>query len=253
MSSWPPLNGDIELATATALATGVRPEPHARISRSNYLLWWAVERNDLTGASLILHHPEFDVNFVDYRGATPLVHAAAKGPAEGGHQRMVELLLAHCDTQADSRNLFNATPLAVAAESGHVEIVDLLVRREDVDADSRDNGGRSPLARAAAIGHEATVRVLLSRPDVAVNSRDEDGYTPLAWAALRGHRMVVEALMERPDLEWDVRADDGWRPAELALDGGHNDVAQVLGFTFDAETDDEPQMNRGRARWNMHN
>lgn len=257
MGSWPPFGPVFLNNTAFEPAVSYRVQTPPKASCSNRMLWWAIERNDIVTASLLLGHPDFEVNLPDRDGTTGLAHAAFRGrtsilrlllaevdvdvnsrnsegdtplalAAAEGHTDAVEALLDHRGTAADSRNTFRATPLALAAEEGHLDIVKILLARGDIDADSRDVEGCSPLARAAAMGHEAIVRVLLGRQDVAINSRDRDGYTPLAWAARRGHGAVVGALMEQQDLDVHSKDHDGWTPLMLARDGEHQDVVRRL-------------------------
>ena len=57
--------------------------------------------------------------------------------------------------------------------------VKLLLERDDVAANSKDIWDNTPLMRTAKRGNEAVVKLLLERDDVAANCRDLEGRTPL--------------------------------------------------------------------------
>lgn len=58
----------------------------------------------------------------------------------------------------DSKDGSGRTPLSHAAEGGHEAIVNLLLATEGVDMNSKDNNGRTPLSFAAKSGHDTTAR-----------------------------------------------------------------------------------------------
>jgi ankyrin repeat protein len=86
------------------------------------------------------------------------------------------------------------TPLLWAAYGGHEAVVQLLLATGKANVDSKDTGGRTPLLWAAYQGHEAVVQLLLETGKANVNSKDKRGQTPLSWAAERKHEAVVQLL-----------------------------------------------------------
>ncbi|RPA99058.1 ankyrin, partial [Choiromyces venosus 120613-1] len=67
--------------------------------------------------------------------------------------------------------------------------------RSGIEADSRDFWGRTPLAIAAREGRTDIVEMLLKVDGVNVNSRCCEGRTPFMFAALTGHADVVRLLL----------------------------------------------------------
>lgn len=167
----------------------------------NKVLHIAAQKGFSTAAEVLLTVGA-NVNARDKEGRTPLWSAAA-----GGHERVVRLLLARNDVQADSKDEYGRTPLSRAAAGGHEEVVKLLLARNDVQADSKDEYGRTPLWRAAAEGHWAVVKL--------VHSHSSLGYTSVThlpcplpvevdWKMAYEDKDEVEGVAE----PWDARGQD---------------------------------------------
>jgi hypothetical protein len=128
-----------------------------------------------------------------YDGQTPPLLWAAKN----GYYRLVNLLLAKDEMDADVKDFRNQTPLSWAAELGHEAVVKLLLETGKVYVDSKDHSGMTPLSWAAKNGHEGVVKLLLETGKVYVYSKDLRGMTPLWWAAKNGHKGVVKLMESR--------------------------------------------------------
>lgn len=172
-------------------------------------------------AKLLLEHGA-DPDLGDKNGETPLWIAAS-----GGHEAMVELLLARRDVRLNSK--FGVlTPLAEAANNGHAQVVKVFLKRDDLEVDWEDEYGGTTLFRTVRSGSgEATVRLLLQRKDVNVNSVDHSGHSPLSIASARGHERMVRLLLERNDLDVKQKVHGG-TPLFWAIYNGHHAVAKTL-------------------------
>ncbi|KAJ3547601.1 hypothetical protein NM208_g1444 [Fusarium decemcellulare] len=175
-----------------------------------------------------------------YAGRTPLSLAA-----EGGHEAVINLLLATEAVEPDSKAtgpLSGKTPLAYAAESGHDSIVRLLLSTKRVDPDSKITGtyltGWTPLSFAVEAGHYSVVDLLLSTkrvdPDRKITSVSHTGWTPLLFATGSGDEAMAKLLLETKGVHPDSKIDDddeehaGSTPLSLAAKLGHGTIFRML-------------------------
>ena len=158
-------------------------------------------------------------------GQTPLSWAA-----RNGHERTVELLLAHKDVNPDSPSKSGRTPLSWAARNDHERVAELLLGKKDVNPDGLTISGRTPLSLAAEKGHEGTVKLLLGRVDVNPGIPDlEYGQTPLSWATRNGHGGTVKLLLEREDASPNIPDTRyGRTPFLWAAENGHEGIVKLL-------------------------
>ncbi|KAK4155941.1 hypothetical protein C8A00DRAFT_41494 [Chaetomidium leptoderma] len=129
---------------------------------------------------------------------------------------------------AASLGVHEATPLSWAARGGHEAVVELLLATDQAEVDSKDRHGQTPLSRAAKGGHEAVVKLLLATGQAEINSKDRYGQTPLSRAADCGHESVVRLLLETGQAEVDSKDILGRTPLSLAAGKGHEAVAKLL-------------------------
>ena len=180
-----------------------------------------------TVVGLLLGHQNIELNAVNHMGRTALLLAISRG-----HDAVVKLLLEHKSIEADGKtnqnqdyphdkhttstaeqlnhrskvnvnckDVWNYSPLALAASEGHEAIVRLLLKQDAIEADIRDDLGATPLSEAATRGYEGIVRLLIDREDVDADSRDDKGYTPLSWAVSSGHTQLIKTLVDREDID----------------------------------------------------
>ena len=154
---------------------------------------------------------------------TPLGRAV-----ESGHKAVVELLLSQNVVDINSKNEYGYTPLARAVESGNKAVVELLLSQNDVDINSQNKYGFTPLARAVHGGHKAMVELLLSQNDVDINSKDKIGSTPLAWAVEFGNKAVVELLLSQDNIDVNSEDREGETPLMIAAFQGLMAIMQIL-------------------------
>ncbi|OQE42284.1 hypothetical protein PENCOP_c004G05716 [Penicillium coprophilum] len=178
--------------------------------------------------------------------------------AEGGHERVVSLLLdaGAGDKPSDIRSLEKA------AINGHAQVVKILLDREKTSpgivypsksvalCESARNGheevvrlllasgadanmfqwGKSPLLAASEHGHLEIVKLLLKLDQEGSDStwRSTQTNRALLMAAAKGHAPVVKCLLciEGTDPDWENRK--GHTPLQMAVMGGHIEVVKLL-------------------------
>jgi serine/threonine-protein phosphatase 6 regulatory ankyrin repeat subunit B len=146
----------------------------------------AAEGHEETVEALLKHDPQV-VNLPGVQDITPLMAAAAFG-----HDDLVALLIAH---GADPRlRLADGTrALDVAAFGGHESVVERLLAHDPQLLDLAGAGEATALTVAAGEGHTGIVRALLAR-GADPHRRAADG--TIAWdrAQEEGHEAVLEIL-----------------------------------------------------------
>jgi ankyrin repeat protein len=84
-------------------------------------------------------------------------------------EAVIRLLVDWDDVEADSKDMYDRTPLWWVAMNGLGAVVRLLVDRDDVDADSKDINGQTPGWWATELGWEAVVKLLQSSKRLSHN------------------------------------------------------------------------------------
>ena len=173
--------------------------------------------------------------------------------ASGGHEEIVELLLAKgADVNAKAKD--GKTPLDMAngatadllrTHGGQSGLIHVAVRDGDLagvqalldagaDVSSRLFIANSGLGKdtllhfAARHGHEEIVELLISE-GADVNAKDENSWTPLHFAARHGHKEIVELLIAKGA---DVNATNNFEdtPLDVAIDG---EIADSSAYTVE--------------------
>jgi ankyrin repeat protein len=189
--------------------------------------------------SLLLRHPDLDVNSANAEGITPLMQAVALQQDE-----VVDLLLQDTRTRP---NLVtpngSSSALLIAAAQGSAPIVDVFARHAASSPSSSSSfidwndarSGETPFRAAAAKGHLDVCRKILSiAPTLCIDVNAADtifDMSPLAVAAEMGHTDIVRALLQAPSsLQLDVNRPSfgGRTPLHLALLKRHNAIVQLL-------------------------
>lgn len=118
---------------------------------------------------------------------TPLHLAAAHGHADV----VKELLKAHADVEAVCNN--ELRPLHFAAQNGHAEIVRILLEA-GAQKDACDQWNKTPLMYAAFNGKVEALDVLIEAK-ATVEVVDERHYSPLRYAVVYGNKGVISSLL----------------------------------------------------------
>jgi ankyrin repeat protein len=92
--------------------------------------------------------------------------------------------------------VFEHTPLTVAAKHGNLNVVRLLLAETRTDHAFRAKHGRSALSLAAGNGHWEVVNTILNQGRCPANDQDRAGSTPLFWAVGGDYDRVVRRLLE---------------------------------------------------------
>ncbi|KAG8139735.1 hypothetical protein E2320_002511, partial [Naja naja] len=145
---------------------------------------------------------------------TPLMAAA-----NGGHVKIVKLLLAHgADVNAQS-----STALTYACAGGYVDVVKGLLESGASIEDHNENG-HTPLMEAGSAGHVEVARVLLENGAGINTHSNEFKESALTLACYKGHLDMVRFLLEAVNMP----ADSFESPLTLAACGGHVELAALL-------------------------
>jgi ankyrin repeat protein len=181
------------------------------------------------------------VRFLADRGCSlPDVLVAAAG---GRGDRVEAILRADAGAIKAKTQMWEQTPLHLAAWSGQPDVVGMLVAK-GLPVDVRDPLEQTPLHLAAGLGNDAVVRELLrlkanvrarmigGEPDGSFRpGAGEGGPEPLHLAAANGHAKVATILLDaKASLEAKVAVDwkRGMTPLHLAAEAGHAGVIDVL-------------------------
>ena len=121
------------------------------------------------------------------------LHPAVRGVARHGHTDVVRILLAR-GAEVDQQDVYQQTPLIVAAAYGNAEVVSILIEN-NARLPLSDWSGQSALHTAVSHGHSEVVRILLAS-GAEVDQANRAGLTPLIAAAENGHTEVVSILIE---------------------------------------------------------
>lgn len=159
-----------------------------------------------------------------------------------------QLLAAGLD--AEARNQYEVTPLAIACLNGDHRVISALL---SAGADARDRlpGGETMLMRAARTGKSAAVRLLVEH-GADVNAKDRRGQTALMWAAAEGNTGVIGLLL-KSGANRDAKTSSGFTAMMFAAREGRISTARrLLDAGVDVNAIMQPKNSQGRApRWGM--
>eukprot|EP00039_Didymoeca_costata_P006534 m.91176 g.91176 ORF g.91176 m.91176 type:complete len:1069 (+) comp13291_c0_seq1:245-3451(+) len=125
------------------------------------------------------------VNSVDASKRTPLHYAA-----HGGYSGVVEVLLRVEGTMIENRDLYQRTPLALAAASGSCQCMQLLMEA-GASCNTKDITGQTPIMTAAIHSSIDCIRVLLETPDPDEDEPEEDKFAPADTTVVDNNKRTV--------------------------------------------------------------
>lgn len=198
--------------------------------------------------SLLLKHPDIDMNVKIRGGEMPIHHAAKEGCPS-----IVEMLIRR-GALFDEQDETGDTPLLLAAKSGHVDIVQELIRNganvthrnhEGHDAwyfamENEDNSllqtlvtatrdhemsWRQPLCIAASSGRCEKVQFLL-KMNIDPNTADADGNTFLHHAAMSNQSEVIDKFHQTISI--NTQNNRGNTPLHIACVRGYAKAIESL-------------------------
>ena len=129
----------------------------------------------------------------------------------------------------DPNLTFDGIPLLLAAaEGGHEKVVNILLSHPEIDPNLPAKSGVTPLLLAAQNGHFSVVNTLLAHPKIDPNCAAlHEGVTPLFIAAQNGHLEIVRALLAHDETQADLPV-DGISPVSVAIENGFEDIALAI-------------------------
>ncbi|KAK4034663.1 hypothetical protein C8A01DRAFT_48998 [Parachaetomium inaequale] len=174
----------------------------------------------------------------DWRGYTPLGHAA-----KNGHEEVVRCSWRRAVSTSMLATGMWGTPLAFAASNGHAAVVRMLQIMGKADVNARDAYGATPLSLAMQEEHEDVVNLLLATDIVQspvvksqaaeiVNWKDRWGCTALTIAVQANRYAMVEAFLALGEVDVNARDKKGWTPLRHAhaeeFETGESAIVQLL-------------------------
>ncbi|KAN0109894.1 Ankyrin repeat-containing domain protein [Russula decolorans] len=169
---------------------------------------------------LIVEHPDH-VNAKGGRLETPM-HAAV----DAEHANILSLLIEHgADMEGQSEDMYNGTPLHLAAWLGRLGVGQCLLGR-GANTSARDNGRDTPLINAVLRGHIEFARMLLEHGAV-IDAQNNYGETALYSAVRDGYTQAVQLLLER-GADANVRDKEGDTPSKLASLYGNQEIVELM-------------------------
>eukprot|EP00731_Ephydatia_muelleri_P037519 Em0494g4a len=147
--------------------------------------------------------------------------------AAGGHDELVELLLAH-GSNIEHRDKKGCTPLILAASAGHaVTVAILLDHNADIEAQS-ERTKDTALSLACSGGRQEVVELLLAK-GANFEHRNVSDYTPLSLAASGGYVNIIKLLLRAgADINSRTGSKLGISPLMLAAMNGHTSTVKLL-------------------------
>ncbi len=179
----------------------------------------ALDKDDVVKA-LIDHGA--NVNITDNYGSTPLISAVA----DQGHLKTVQALLSAPQIDINTKNIYGANALLLAAALGKDDVVKALITH-GANVNITDNYGWTPLMVAAEKGHLTSVQALLNAHSINIDTKKRGGATALFMAAYNSKDDVVKALIQK-GANVNINTYFGWTPLMSAAEKGHLTTVQVL-------------------------
>jgi E3 ubiquitin-protein ligase mind-bomb len=182
----------------------------------------ASAKGDLSSVVSILSSPTFTAP------STKVIRSSLQGSCQNGHLQVVQELLNRYPSQA-LLTCQGKTPLQVAAHGGHESVVELLLadasRIELLDA--RDDEGDSPLHYAAYGKKTRMVSTLISL-GADINSQNEKGISVLHIAVVMKDAETVQLLLQQPTINVNIHDVFDDAPLHEAIVKGCADVTALL-------------------------
>jgi len=106
-------------------------------------------------AELIRQDPGFDVNMGLERDESTLLHYACR---DNSRSAVITLLLVHPEIDVNVKNIYGETPFYLACRFGHISCVRELLKDSSENVNEPDNRTHTPLWRAAVNDHLEVIK-----------------------------------------------------------------------------------------------
>ena len=169
-------------------------------------------------AQYLVETMKCDINHRNMYNDTPLHVAANKGRLD-----IVKYLITsqHCDPACKGKH----TPLHSACFGGRIEVVKYLIDKHGVDPSCEDDNGTTPLHFAKT---KKVAQYLVENMKCDINHRNKFNDTSLHIAALNGRLDVVEYFTTSQHCDPACKGPNGGTPVHAACSGGHIEVVKYL-------------------------
>jgi ankyrin repeat protein len=142
-----------------------------------------------------------------------------------GDEILVRALLARRGVNRNSKDEHGKTALCRTIQDSNdysMKILDLLLADDQINADVPDGNKRTPLSLAVEENFIGAVSALLKQPGVGINSRCNKGRTPLSWAASSHSVAALKLLLAGEGVEPDLKDNKGRTPLSWAVRPGRS-------------------------------
>lgn len=170
----------------------------------------------------LLALPWTNINAQYANGNTPLILAV-----QGNNDQLVSLLVQHPQVNVNLRGLDGYTAL-IRAAGDRGDYVDVLLSHPDIDVNLATYFGTTALTNAIRSGNEEAVRLLLSRPEIVINFQSRHGENALIEAVTYRRYEIAKTLVNRRDILLDVVDDRDRTPLIMAAQYGYSPLVRLL-------------------------
>lgn len=141
--------------------------------------------------TLLLSHPNIDVNQPDRNGYTPLIAAT-----RNNQKNCVKLLLNDHRTEVNAATRDKETAIYKACQNGNTEIINILLAMQLIDVNSRSNyQHETPLIRAVLDHHLQAIELLLNDERTQPNLANTHNETAFVLACKNARADIVEIML----------------------------------------------------------
>lgn len=214
---------------------------------------YSIESFKLIVETCMNYYEEFDIDYVNKDGFTPL-HLAA---SLDGRTDIVEFLIFIGANVFPVENTNRTTILMSAAQNENFNeckfsIILKAILSSDVEQyniieylNYTDSFGHVVLSYLITTRNEEAIEEFLNIPNIDVNIPNEEHKTPLHYAAEYGTEIVISLIIERGANHY-IQDTNGFYPIHYAAKSDNLDTFKVLLYHFDCldlMTEDEQQLN----------
>jgi ankyrin repeat protein len=179
------------------------------------LLEYFINKSNFEAIELLSKLPSIDINIKDdnYK-ETPLHIAVASQESE-----IVSILLKHPDIDVNAQNIRGETPLMYGIPVAQPEIIQLLLDHPKIDVNIQTfDEKESALTFAIQYLQSVKLDMLLEKIDIQINIQNKNGHTPSHTAVLLKHNFMISILSSHYNFEIDAVDLNGQSALHLAVD-----------------------------------
>ncbi|XP_058971642.1 transient receptor potential cation channel subfamily A member 1 isoform X2 [Pocillopora verrucosa] len=159
----------------------------------NTPLHYAACKGCVKDASIILMKYRAGATITNGSGETPL-HIAARYGCTSVAKKLME---GRGKRTVNGNDVYERTPLHLAAQQGHDELVEFFLKRgAKIDSDVH---GQTPLHYAALQGSKRSAELILASKPESLNVTDKNQNTALHMAAKGGHAEILKYLLSKSE------------------------------------------------------